>query len=358
MQAIVGLLVAISLSQAAPAAPAGRLAGRVTVEGADTPIAGARIILMPAGRPAGPTGPPPQAMSDQDGRFAFDRLAPGEYRLDAQKSGFAPLVVPGTRPGTIVLAAGQSLDGVSIRLQKGGVIAGKVLDQRGDPFTELQVMAIRRVTTPAGNSFMPAPTQGSQQTNDLGEFRVAGLPPGEYYIAAMPRRISPFGGSGAATGTGMAIATTFYPGTTDQTSAQSLVVASGGEVGNIIFTMQSAPAFSVSGRVVDEEGKPVARAMVMLMGDSRNGIFMGPAGNAQTQDDGRFAMGEVRAGAYRITASVPIVVENGGSTGGIAGGTVTTFSSGQIGGPQRATEIVVADADVRGVQVVVRRPPQ
>jgi hypothetical protein len=46
--------------------------------------------------------------------------------------------------------------------------------------------------------------------------------------------------------------------------------------------MRSAPAFRVSGVVVGDDGMPVARAMVMLMGDPRNGMFMGPAGNAQS----------------------------------------------------------------------------
>jgi hypothetical protein len=46
---------------------------------------------------------------------------------------------------------------------------------------------------------MSAPMQGPQQTNDLGEFRVAGLVPGEYFIAAVPRRFSGFGVPGIAT---------------------------------------------------------------------------------------------------------------------------------------------------------------
>jgi hypothetical protein len=59
-------------------------------------------------------------------------------------------------------------------------------------------------------------------------------------------------------------------------AAQPIAVAAGAEVGNISFTMQSAPAFRVSGIVVDENGDPVADAMVMMMGDPRSGIFMGP----------------------------------------------------------------------------------
>jgi protocatechuate 3,4-dioxygenase beta subunit len=365
MQAIVGLFVAISLSQAVPAATTGRIAGRVTVEGTQMPIMGARIMLFPAGRPTGPVGMPPQTTTDQNGRFVFDMLAPGEYRLDVQKTGFAALGGPETRPSTIHVAAGQSVDGVSVQLQRGGVIAGKVLDPSGEPLSDVRITAMRRINAmavAAGPRLMLAPMQGPQQTNDLGEFRISGLAPGEYYVAAMPSGASVFNGRGtAAWSTGNArttITTTFYPGTTDQTAAQPVVVSAGAEVGSIVFTMQSAPAYRVSGIVVDEDGKPVARAMVMLMGDPRSGMFMGPAGRAQTQDDGRFAMGDVPPGSYHITAGVPITVSNSGVGGGIGATSYTSVSGSIIGAMERPTEIVVADADVRGVRLVVRRPPQ
>jgi hypothetical protein len=182
------------------------------------------------------------------------------------------------------------------------------------------------------------------------------------------------------------IAPTFYPGATDQAAAQPIAVAAGAEVGNISFTMQSAPAFRVSGIVVDENGDPVADAMVMMTGDPRGGIFMGPAGSGQSRSDGRFTIGEVPAGSYRLTASIPIRMNgsgggggvatwssgpvlsggtvSGGVVGGVTGGFVPTVSGGVVGsvagtvvgGNEQPTEVVVTDANVSDVRVVVRRP--
>src|ERR1051326_3156407 len=105
---------------------------------------------------------------------------------------------------------------------------------------------------------------------------------------------------------------TYYPGTADQASAQPIVVAAGSEVGNIVFTMQSAAAYRVSGIVVDENGAPVAGAFVMLVRDPRAGMFFGgPPANGRSQDDGRFTIDGVIAGTYRATASIPI------ATGGV-----------------------------------------
>jgi protocatechuate 3,4-dioxygenase beta subunit len=384
------LLLAATLDQAAPPAATGRISGRVTAEGTNAPISGARVMIFAMGRPTTPSAAPmmrlPQATTDQDGRFVFSTVAPGEYRIDVQKTGYASGFEPMTRPKTYAVAAGQPLD-VSIVLQKGAVISGKVLDQKGDPLTDARVMALRRITPP-GNSNMPprlvpAPMQGPQQTNDIGEYRVTGLAPGEYFVAALPR--SPgFGGPGMASAPGNGggtptASTTYYPGTVDQAGAQPITVAAGAEVSNIVFTIQSAPAYRVSGIVVDENGAPIAHAMVMLMADPRSGMmFLGPGGNAQTGDDGRFSIGDVSPGTYRLNASVPIMMPGsggvssgvvGGVSGGVVGGvssftswsvtsngntTVTTTSNTPTPEPQ---QVVVGDADVRGVRVVTRRPP-
>ena len=351
MMSTVGLLVALSLSQAAAPAAAGRMSGRVTAEGANTPIAGARIILTPAGRSNGPIDMPPQALTDQNGRFVFEQVVAGDYRVDVLKAGFLPVSNPTQPRRMITVTAGQSLDNVDFRLQKGGAITGRLLDENGEPMPDARIMAMRRAPASApGGRLLPVPMQGGQ-TNDLGEFRVSGLAPGEYFIAAIFSfsHLSPFGGQAVApTPAGTArttTATTFYPGTTDQGAAQAIVLAPGTEVGNIVFTMQTAPAFSVSGIVVDESGSPIARALVTLMGDPRSGMF-GPAGSAQSQEDGRFVIGEVSSGSYRVTASIMMI---GGGTGRFLrarGAFQGGVAPGRVGRrPRRGREFVPFGAD-------------
>jgi hypothetical protein len=157
---IAALLAALSFSQAPAPAATGRLAGHVTAEGTNAPIAAARVMVLPMMRlatpPTGPFAVPPQAMTDQDGRFAFNSLAPGEYRIEVQKTGFASSADSTTRPRTYTVAAGQALDDISIVLQKGAVITGKVLDQKGEPVTDAHVMALRRITPPGRNDRSPS----------------------------------------------------------------------------------------------------------------------------------------------------------------------------------------------------------
>ena len=122
MMSAVGFLLALSLSQAAASVAAGPITGRVMAEGANTPIAGVRIMLMPAGQPTGPMGMPSMAVTDVNGRFVLEGVAAGTYHVNVQKAGFAPISDPAEPPPTITVSAGQSLDTVVFRLQKGGAI--------------------------------------------------------------------------------------------------------------------------------------------------------------------------------------------------------------------------------------------
>jgi protocatechuate 3,4-dioxygenase beta subunit len=376
MLAIASLLVALTLTQAAPAAEqTGRASGRVTVEGANTPVSGARVLLIPTTRPTAPMGPPPQAMTDQDGRFGFDRVAPGTYRLDVQKTGLVPL--DSRRAPEVTVAAGQSIDHINQQMQKGGVITGRLLDATGEPIPDARMMVFRRPPAnprmPATFRLMPAPNPGTQ-TNDIGEFRLSGLATGEYFVAAMPRPSMVFGGSGSDPTAShspvrSALPTTYYPGTIEQAAAMPIIVTAGAEVGNISFAVQPVPAFRVSGIVVDEEGKPLAGAMVTLIADPRTGAFSGPAGTGRARGDGRFEIDGVVAGAYRANAAVPMAMNGAGGvtsgvvagvSGGIAmsgpSGGVVTWSSGPMSTMDQVPDVVVGDADVSGIRVVARRP--
>jgi protocatechuate 3,4-dioxygenase beta subunit len=389
----IGLVVAL---MQAPATPEGTVvSGRVLEAGTQAPIAGARVALMPAlqGPPASPFSFRPRtATTNENGRFVFVDIEPGRYRFNAQKTGFA-IAVGTVPPPLIELKGGDRIENLQVILQRGGVIAGRVVDQAGAPVADARVMVLRKPPMPpqsarAGaaaarlaNRLVPAGSGG--QTNDLGEFRVHSLLPGDYYVQAAPRAElgGPFVAGGAATAT-TTMVPTYFPSTTDSSAAQPVHVTAGQTANDVVVLMVVASAFRVSGAVVDEAGQAVTNAMVRLMPQNGSGPpqpMMGPFNQGRTDAKGGFSFDAVTNGAYTLIAVPPLVTASapqvtsgatGGSSsfsfgsntvGGVIGGGVTTESSNGTTVQYRddaGTQIPVTvyEGRVTGLQLVVRRP--
>jgi hypothetical protein len=343
------------------------ITGRVVDQGSQAPIAGARVMLMPAAagrRLAAPMGIPAQAVTGDDGVYTLNGVTAGRYRLQVQKPGFVS-----TNPGETALVqvnAGQAVAGPVVQMSRGSAISGRVIDARGEPIAELMVTAVRKTLPASGRGRgnpPPLPAGQPGQTNDIGEYRISGLPAGDYYVSASPspRPVGPFGqpsSSGATTPI-----TTFYPGSPEIAGAQVISVAAGQTISGLEFTMLTARAFTVSGVVVDEMNRPVGGAMVMMMPAQLAAPGPGLRASGRSAPDGTFTIGGVASGAYRLNASVPTTVSSGGPvSGGVRGG-ITWGSGGVVSyssasGPAAMIPVTVADADVTGVTVVVRQPVQ
>ena len=114
------------------------------------------------------------AVAGPDGGFHIDGIVPGRYHLFAERTGF--LEVDKNRARTdgrvLTLAAGQELKDVRIRLQAAAVVRGRVTDEDGDPLPNAQVAVLRQTFVSGRSRWEQA---GAERTNDLGEYRVAGL---------------------------------------------------------------------------------------------------------------------------------------------------------------------------------------
>src|SRR6266850_34244 len=72
-----------------------------------------------------------------------------------------------------------------------GAIAGRIVTATGEPVPWIVVSALQQDTDPAGR-VMPR-TAAMTQTNERGEFRLAGLADGNYTVIALPPPPPPFG---------------------------------------------------------------------------------------------------------------------------------------------------------------------
>src|SRR2546427_371861 len=123
-------------------------------------------------------------------------------------------------------------------------ITGSLFDRGGRPREGVAAPGPPRSWTPEGPPPMhPVFGAGVQTatTNDLGEYRLYWIPPGDYYLVARDN---------AALGTiGFAptYVTTYYPGTHEAAQAAAIKVPPGAELGGTSFTMSQTHTTNVTG---------------------------------------------------------------------------------------------------------------
>jgi hypothetical protein len=151
----------------------GRIRGRVMANDAAVPIRRAQVRLT------GQDVAPKAAMTDAEGRFDFRDLPAGRFTLQASKTGFVTVQYGQTRPfeqgKAIELADKQALDNADIAMPRGGVISGRIVDEFGDAVPDAAVTAMRQTWSNGRRRLVPSPGRIAQ-TNDLGQFRIFGLP--------------------------------------------------------------------------------------------------------------------------------------------------------------------------------------
>ena len=186
------------------------------------------------------------ALTDAEGRYEFAKLPAGRYTINATKNVYVTWSFGQTQAGSparpMGLADGQVADNVNIALPRASVITGRVTDELGEPLPGIYVSLMQQRYLQGQQRLMPvfAGNGIPLATNDIGEYRLYGLPPGQYYITAQPQQQQEFQSvapnsqtEGAEARNGYA--RTFYPGTTDVGRAQKVVVGIGQTLTEINF---------------------------------------------------------------------------------------------------------------------------
>jgi protocatechuate 3,4-dioxygenase beta subunit len=345
-----------------PKTGTGRITGRVLSTDSGAPLRRAQVRLT------APEMGLKIALTDAEGRFEFKDLPAGRFSLTASKSGYVHVQYGQTRPfesgRPIELADKQVLAKADIGMPRGGVISGRIVDEFGEPLPEAAVSALRQTWANGRRRLLP--TGGTHQTNDLGQFRMYGLPPGEYYVSAtllnkdiMMIDPAAFGGpsSGVSASTPAAgYAPTYFPGTTSAASAQRVTVGIGQEAQNTDFALAPVRLARISGTVMTSEGKPLDGALVTAMPSGRTGdvamAFIG-GGTGRTTKDGNFSLTGVAPGDYTLAVRSFRMITSGSDN-------MMTFTA-TIGGPDggdsetAALPIAVAGDDLTNVVIMTAK---
>jgi hypothetical protein len=278
-------------------APAGAsIQGRVVDAQSHAPLRRAVVELSAGELPRTLT-----TRTDEEGRYSFSDLPAGRFTIRVSRPRYLSLEYGQRRPfepgRRLLLEARERLENVDVSLPRAGVIAGRVLDPGGDPIDRVWVQLFRVGYADGQRRLVSA---GRAVSNDIGEYRVSGLAPGEYYVHARDVTVPP----GPHVHDAIGYANTFHPGVRSIEEAERVTVALGEEVLNLDLTMPVSRAATLSGRVVLVDGTPVPSVRVSLLDGPFSGSDGNVSGGAPNDADGRFRIAGVGMGAYQLAADV------------------------------------------------------
>jgi len=231
--------------------------------------------------------------SQSDGTFTFTNLSSRQAAVFARKPGFFGDQELGRWNFQNTLPAEGD---VTVMLTPEGIIFGQVKNEIGEPMEHVVVRALRWQVADGRRQLQ---TSRDSATDDEGNFRIAELIPGSYYL------------SFALQGTGPSIVSKlrrktqaedgyglqFYPGVADITAARPLEIRSGAQV-RILHTFGRQHLFEISGFV--RGASPDNPPQIMLATPSGGGIGREARLEPKT---GQFLISGVPAGTYMLSAT-------------------------------------------------------
>ena len=287
--------------------------------------------------------------TDAEGRYAFTSLppatymvsvSPGNHRAGYLSGGYGAAYLGGpvpspSRPKPIELADGQQVGNIDVSLIRGGAIVGTVTDGSGDPASRVQVgaMIVRRGMEPS--------MVGSVSTDDLGQFRIFGLAPGDYAVFAEARG-GGFGGPSELQGEVVGFATTYAPGTGSLSDAMRVRLPRGGQA-SVDIRLIETRVYTIRGIVVTSSAEP-SRNVNVMVSRSETSPMMGGYGAGGDARRVPFLVRNIPPGQYDLIATYSPGRETG------------TSGPQSMDNTEMATvRVDVGAADVDGVVLATQR---
>jgi hypothetical protein len=246
------------------------------------------------------------ASTDAEGVFTLTKIPAGSLTLSVEKATYIPTIHPerrrSMRPSNLMIGDGQTIDNITISMSRGGAITGRVFDAHGDPAENVMLQAVPTSSSTRTMFFNRGPRSG-QGSNDIGEFRISRLEPGQYFLLASPQR-RPGNQEDGSSANGR----TFYPGVASIEQAQPITIERGQSLAGIDFQLLETTLTRITGFVTLANGAPARGGHVTarMVGGARGlprgwGGFPSDGGGAGIAQGGTFDM-TLQPGEYLLEA--------------------------------------------------------
>jgi hypothetical protein len=286
-------IIAIFLfAPSAAARQGGAITGRVVADDGEG-VANVMVSIYAVGSQPGRLR---TTATDENGKFRFSDLDQNEYSITVSYSrGYVQTPLSEAerqRPRYYRIG-----DDVTVTMTRGGVITGRVTNANGEPVIAVAVIAVR-VRDPGG-----APSRGEYSsrarfTNDRGVYRIYGLTPGTYVVAAN-RRDSNFRSSPAPYDDELPA---YHPAATTRADAAEIKVSVGVEITGVDIRYGGGRGHTLSGVVSGGKGIVTRPAVNVHLFNSHGELSSALAYIRPGEDNRGFAFYGLTDGEYLITA--------------------------------------------------------
>jgi hypothetical protein len=279
-----------------PAADLCAIEGIVINTQTSEPVKKAQILLSSVSGKSGTM----RVIADSAGKFKVAGIPPGTYRVAVSHDGFTRPSARGAgsnEPAQLTLEAKQEVTGLVYRLAPAAVLTGRVVDEDNTPLAGVRIQCLRYSYRRSGRELILA---GMTTTDDRGEYRLAGLYPGQYFVRATyidPRSVLGPARGGSAQG----YPSVYFPGVLEPDPAAEIPIQESEEHAGVDFKLVPAQVVSLQGQVRSSDGRPVGGDVMVALTPRMSGGLGGQP--ARVGADGSFRFDGVTAGSYILTAS-------------------------------------------------------
>ena len=230
-----------------------------------------------------------RGVTDAKGEYRITNVPPGNYTV--VPTGGAFVAADGLRgERTVIVNKAETIENLDFSLMTGGVITGRVVDAQGRPLIEEEIHLF------SGREPNRLSRDPAAITDDRGVYRIFGLKPGSYKVAAGRE-----GDPGTATSQPGVHARTFYPAVSEMAQATPVQVAEESEAIDINITVsRRLTTYAASGRIVDgDTGEPIPNinyAFKRFVDSTTTSRNFG----ATTNERGEFKLENLPPGQYSI----------------------------------------------------------